>query len=396
MGDEEGSVAGEWMEGNDVRADAVADFNRLRDMARDRTAGVRRDVASNVAALYLGAGGGLSARERVLVLDILGQVIRDAEMAVRRSLAERLANEADVPRELLLLLVDDDIEIAAPVLMRSRILTDEDLTGVVRRHALEHRLAVARRDDVNPAVGDALVETDEEEVMLALLGNPGARLSPDAVRRLVDQAVRRHTLCHPLALRPELTSDLAVRLYWLVSLELRRALTSRFTLRRDVLDRELQASIQHLVDATRIRHAPPPDVQRLAERLVESDAITPDILIQVLRAGQVPLFEVMFARMIGLTVTVVRRMVREPGGEALALACRMLRVDKGHFASIFLLSRAARPGEQIVDPRELSRVLAFYDRISPQVARPIVERWRRSPDMHRLASVVHSGTAGKA
>ncbi|HSK40281.1 MAG TPA: DUF2336 domain-containing protein, partial [Arenibaculum sp.] len=262
-------MAGEWMAGSDVRADAVADFNRHRDMARDRTAGVRRGVASNVAALYLGAGAGLSARERVLVLDILGQVVRDAEMAVRRRLADRLAGESDVPRELLLLLVDDDIEIAAPVLMRSKALSDEDLIDIIRRHALEHRLAVARRAAVNPSVGDALVDTGEEEVMLALLRNPGACLSPDALRRLADQAARRHALCEPLALRPELTPELAARLYWLVSLELRRVVTSRFVLPRDVLDRELQATIQRLVDISRIRHSPPPDAQRLAERLVE-------------------------------------------------------------------------------------------------------------------------------
>jgi hypothetical protein len=72
--------------------------------------------------------------------------------------------------------------------------------------------------------------------------------------------------------------------------------------------------------------------------------------------------------------------VFEPGGEGLAIACRAVDISKVDFASIFLLSRSARPGDKIVDPSELTRVLDLYDRIKLDTAHKVVEHWRLDPD----------------
>lgn len=375
----EAEAPGSGQSAGESRGGTIADLSRLCALALDRTAAVRREVAGSVGALLLGQADSLGARERALVFEILAQVLHDAEMAVRRGLAERLADERDVPRTLILTLADDEIEIARPVLMRSALLTDDDLIGIVRRHATGHRAAVAQRSTVGAALGDALVESGEEEVILTLLRNPGAQISTRAMRSLSDAALRRQSLCEPLASRPELTPDLAARLYWIVSLELRRFVAQRFVLPRDLLDRALQTTMQRLVDACRARRIVPPEAETVAGRLAEAGALTPAMLISVLRVGQIRLFEVLFARAAGLTQPTVARMLEAGEGEMLAAACRAAGIDKGHFASIFLLSRGARPGEQIVDPRELSRILAFFDRISPQAARALVKSRQPPP-----------------
>jgi hypothetical protein len=53
---------------------------------------------------------------------------------------------------------------------------------------------------------------------------------------------------------------------------------------------------------------------------------------------------------------------------------------KPDFASIFLLSRSARPGDKVVDPSELTRVLDLFDRIKLESAKKVVEHWRLDPD----------------
>jgi uncharacterized protein (DUF2336 family) len=210
------------------------------------------------------------------------------------------------------------------------------------------------------------------------LPNPGAQISARAMRSLAEGALRRQSLCEPLASRPELTPDLAARLYWIVSLELRRFIAQRFVLPRDLLDRALQTTMQRLVDTCRARRVVPPEAETVAGRLAEAGALTPAVLISVLRVGQIRLFEVLFARATGLAQATVVRMLEAGESEMLAAACRATGIDKGHFASIFLLSRGARPGEQIVDPRELSRILAFYDRLSPETARALVRSRERT------------------
>lgn len=369
------------------QAEAVADLGRLFALARDRQPEARRAVARGVGALVLGPAGTLSGSERVLALDILALVLQDVEMAVRRELAERLAEETEVPRALLMALLDDELEIARPVLMRSEALSDEDLVAIIRSRTREHRLAIAGRRRLSPPVGDALVESCQEDgwergepVALALLNNPGASLSARAMRHLSEAAAHRRPLCRPLLSRPELTPDLAARLYWLISVELRRFVLERFALPREQLDKALQGTLARLIEACRMRQPPAPEVTAMAGRLAEGGAATPPVLIHVLRAGQIGLFETLFAGAGRLPLPVVRRIITEPGGEPLAVACRAQRIEKGHFASIFLLSRAARPGEQVVDPRELSRVLAFFDKVMPAMAEAAAEAWRRQPE----------------
>ena len=63
-----------------------------------------------------------------------------------------------------------------------------------------------------------------------------------------------------------------------------------------------------------------------------------------------------------------------------AIACRAAEIDKPDFASIFLLSRSARPGDKVVDPNEVSRVLNFFDRIGIDTARKVVKRWHLDPN----------------
>jgi hypothetical protein len=88
----------------------------------------------------------------------------------------------------------------------------------------------------------------------------------------------------------------------------------------------------------------------------------------------------MLGHLTGLRLALVRRLVFEPGGEGLVVACRAIGFDKAVAASIYLLCRRARPGDWAADPRDLSRVLSLYDRVQPAAAQAVVARWRRDPD----------------
>jgi hypothetical protein len=76
----------------------------------------------------------------------------------------------------------------------------------------------------------------------------------------------------------------------------------------------------------------------------------------------------------------VRRLIYEPGGEGLAIACKAIGMNKPDFGSLFLLSRAARPGDKTVDPTEVTRVMKFYDRVRADTAKKVLDRWKLDPD----------------
>ena len=136
-------------------------------------------------------------------------------------------------------------------------------------------------------------------------------------------------------------------------------------------------------------------LQRRRNELAERNAISSELLIDTLRQHEVSLFEVLFARLVGLEKTLVRRFVLEPGGASLAIFCRAANLYKADFTSIFLLSRSARPGENFVDPGELSHAVAFYDRITADTARKVVHRWHLDRDCLEALKKLHASKTRK-
>src|ERR1700754_3135287 len=105
----------------------MSDMGRLAQLAMNPGAGTsREEIYLAVASLYRIQGTGLNQRERELMREILRRLARDVEMAIRIALAERLASDPTAPHDLILLLVDDAIEVARPLILNSPLLTEAD------------------------------------------------------------------------------------------------------------------------------------------------------------------------------------------------------------------------------------------------------------------------------
>jgi uncharacterized protein (DUF2336 family) len=165
-------------------------------------------------------------------------------------------------------------------------------------------------------------------------------------------------------------------MYWWVSAALRQHIIKNFNIDPAELDETLEDSVKSVIDS-HDRAAERPKHIELVERLAEEGRVTPRALLQVLRQGEVPLFEAMFGKLSGLRPRLLRRMMFEPGGEALAIVCRAIGIEKADFASIFMLTRKARAHERVMNPRELSRVLDLYDRVTPDIGQRMLKKWQR-------------------
>ena len=105
----------------------MSDMGRLAQLAANPQSGAsREEIYLAVASLYRIQGAGLNNRERELMREILRRLTRDVEMAIRIAHAQRLAEDASVPHDLILLLVDDSIEVARPLILHSPLLTEAD------------------------------------------------------------------------------------------------------------------------------------------------------------------------------------------------------------------------------------------------------------------------------
>ncbi len=255
---------------------------------------------------------------------------------------------------------DSDIEIAGRVLKTSPSLTDEDLITVVATRGNDHAKAVAQRAAVSEAVADALVVTGDIGVMQLVAENLGAHLSPKAVTVVADAARFAAALREPIMKRSEMTNEAATRLYWWVSQDLRRYALKRFGISAGQIDESLSKTIDEFLGHYTLDRSNDMAMEQVADWLNERQAISIQILPQVLRLGHYRLFNILLSRLAGLNLSLIDTITTEIGGRGLAAVCRAIGVDKAAFVSIFLLSRGARPGEQVVHPRELSQALLVF------------------------------------
>jgi hypothetical protein len=210
--------------------------------------------------------------------------------------------------------------------------------------------------------------------MRALVENRDARIGRRTFERLVEQSRAVRSLQAPLIARHDLEPDLAARMYVWASAALRREIVLNFDVDPQLLDHALADALDDVVEGQSKERSLVAAAERKSVSKIACD--DPGVLLRLLRAGEIAWFEAVLARKNGLRLTTARRAFYEPGGRPLAVACRAIGVDKADFAAIFLLARQARPGDKSVDRNELHDVLAYFDQISTQEARHLVDTWR--------------------
>lgn len=327
-----------------LTAHDLSDMGRLAQLAMNPKGGAsREEIYLAVASLYRIQGAGLNNRERDLMREILRRLTRDVEMAIRIALAERLADDASAPHDLILLLVDDRIEVARPIILRSPLLTDRDALKLIAEAGIGHQEAVAGRPNIGMSVTDALVKCEAKSVLVALVRNATARLSDAAYRTLVDRSRDIADLQEPLVHRADLPVELANRMCAWVSDTLKVYITSNYPMAPGQVDAALSEAAQALGREPVGPTDPPADsAQKLVEKLAASGQLKAGFLMRVLSQGQIDLFDLAFSRMLQVDLARFRRLFYEEGIEQVALACRAAGIDKSVFATVFNLSRQAR------------------------------------------------------
>ncbi len=355
----------------------------LLKLASDRSVQGRKALVARIGALFSEKETSLSERERALMTEILNKLIHEFEMSVRRDLAERLAGKPNTPSELMMVLAKDEIEVARPILLKSKVLRDPQLLEIIHNRTREHQLAIAMRRSVSEIISDALVDTGHPDIIKALLENHGASISEATMEYLVDESRRLDEFQEPLVQRDELSPHLAQRMYGWVSAALRAHILENFDIDPTELDDELESvmieSIGKTSDAPADDRSPTP-AEKLAKKLTDSQEITPDLLIKVLRQGEVALFEALFGQLSGLKPPRLQRVLYEPGGKDLVITCRALGMAKSTFSMIFLLSRRGQGNYEASDPRDVARLMTWFDHIKPEAASRVLHHWRRNPN----------------
>lgn len=352
------------------------DIRRLQslvDLASEPSGEKRRDLLRGITDIFLEDPEGLSEVESGHMSEIMGQVAYDLEMQVRKDLAERLAAIDAAPHDLIQRLANDEIEVARPVLLKSGVLKESDLLKIVGKQGQEHLEMVSRRETVSEAVADGLVERGNVAVLENLVRNDGARLSRGAIEKVVARSEHDQALQAPLVERKDVPPDLLNEMFWWVSSALRQHIISTTAGIDEKMVDELLAQTGKEVMGGAPRKEPKfAEAEKFIQRKEWLKELNPVLLVQLLRQGRIPEFIVGFAHMADLDSTTAQRVIYDPSGEALAVSCKAIDLDRPTYTNLLLLTD--KTGDR--SARDVAVLATIYDNITQATALRTMRFWR--------------------
>ena len=277
-------------------------------------------IVMGVADLYADQSQAQAQRDRLA--SVFVELVRTVESEVRRALSERIGSADWLPRDLAVMLANDEIEIARPVITASPLLNDEDLLALLSKASIDHRLQVALRPGISATVSDAIIQSDEPLLMSALANNTLACLPDDGLERLISAAERVVGLRQPLTTHPLLTEKLAEPLYAWVGDALQVELCARFPAHAEQLKAALRDSVQLAQDA------------RVAMKLHDTGRLNPATLLRFLRERRQGLFLQSLCLLAEIRTDELDDLIHRPSARHLYLVCLAAGLERAVFPDV--------------------------------------------------------------
>ncbi len=108
---------------------------------------LRTDLADEIAANLV--GNALTPSEITIAQDIVRLLARDVEEKVRAALASGLRQSRHLPHDVALRLANDIDAVALPLLAESMVLTDDDLSEIIRHGSSIRQETMAGRPNLS-------------------------------------------------------------------------------------------------------------------------------------------------------------------------------------------------------------------------------------------------------
>jgi uncharacterized protein (DUF2336 family) len=343
-------------------SDRIAALMRL---ARQDDPAARGTLYNSVADLFIARHDRLSPEERDLARQVLAILTQKVETEIRRALALRLAGRPDAPLDLVLMLANDTVRVAEPVLIHSPVLQDSDLVLIIRQASSAHQNIVARRPYIGPTVSEALLEHANDNTLGTLLANATASIPAEAMRTLVNRSALNPALQTPLTQRADLPQDVIATLYKMVSATLKAHIESRYVLPASVLEADLTAALQ---DAARDQASPAArQATLIIDKLERAKTLGPGFLMKALSEGQHELFLEGFGRLLKARSETMQQVLAASDFRPLALCTRALGIDRSAFLAVHNALRAEPLAG--LDQHQKAILDEIFLRLTPQGAR---------------------------
>ncbi len=268
-------------------------FLRWVETAR---AGDRAKAAEALARTYLRPDLDHDQREAALLA--ICHLVDDPSPNVRLALAQALVSP-QAPRHVVLVLAEDQPEIACTIIANSPLLLDADLVDLAATGTTFTRGFIAARAGLSRCVSAALAEVGEESTAMVLLENATAEISRRSLSRIAERFGHCATVRRLLLEREDLPADARQNLVVQVS----EALTGASLVSRLLPQSRLERLTREACETAAVMIAgdvDASDLHSLVDHLRSSGKLTPALLMHALCTGKIDFLSASMVALSGL------------------------------------------------------------------------------------------------
>lgn len=339
-------------------------ITELEAAVRSGSAETRVGKLRQVTALFLSGSASLTDEQVKVFDDVLCRLMTKIENRALAELSQSLAPVDNAPVEAIRRLAwNESISVSGPVLTGSRRLTTTDLTEIAQVRGQEHLVAISRRESLETAVTDVLLDRGDRRVIHTLAKNAGARFSDSGYHVLLEKADGDDLLSEVVGSRRDipirLLRDLLARATEAVRAKLLALIPSE---QREQLAQILSGISTAISGATRdVRYE---NAEKAIQSLQKAGRLNDETIGNFAAAGHMPQVVVGIAVLTSSKIDVIAEIMTGVRNDAVLIPCRAAGLSWSTTESI--LRNRQRPKQ--LPPEVLGLAKADYQRLSLETA----------------------------
>lgn len=329
----------------------------------------RLRILRRVTDMFMAGAQIYSDTQIAMFDDIFQQLAAELEIAVRARLARTIADLERAPRKLVRSFAfDDDIQVAAPVLVRSRELSDGDLVENARSKSQAHLLAIAERLELSESVTDVLVDRGDIRVVRRVARNRRARFSLPGYDKLIVRARRDRKLALTVGQRRDLPRHCFLKLLESASASVRAQLEAahpQFAAKVQVSIEQVAAELQQEAREFSKQHALAS--RKMRSRLRGRDATDADVHAPA-HAQDFDKTALSLSRLGEFPLELVERALLDAGTDMVLVLAKAAGCSWTTARALLQMRDAGRN----LSADDLQRCTEQYRKLEPEMARSVI------------------------
>ena len=348
-------------------------LDELEDAVVHKDIGRRADALRRITDLFVAASSHYSDDQIALYDTVMGRLVAEIDISARAAFGQRMAENADAPRNVMrTLALDDEIQVAEPVLLHSERIDEATLVESAKTKSQSHLLAISRRQNLAEAVTDVLVKRGDSEVALSTARNTSARFSDFGYAKLVERSKDDDGLALSVWSRPEIPRQHMLQLFERASEAVRSKLEAvdprrAGMIRALVLDAsdKIQTEARNTISGYAEKRA-------AIEALHAAGELGPTQLAAFARAARFDETAIALSIICDLPTGLIERAIVNERPEQILILAKAIALPWETVREILLLKRQSAGRAK----HDIDRCAATFERLQPATAKQAINFYR--------------------